>query len=56
MKDYETFVLLYDINTTSNLEVPYETYHAFDFDLLCDDEIINEFRFYKSDIYKLNRF
>ena len=51
--DAETFELLYDVNTSSNLDLPYEAYEKFDLDLLCDDECKSQFHFYKNYIYKL---
>ena len=36
--NYETFALLYDIDTSSNLDFPYGIYDTFDLDLICDDE------------------
>ena len=36
--NYETFALLYDIDTSSNLDLPYGIYDTFDLDLICDDE------------------
>ena len=39
----EEFLLLYDLNRSTNLDLPYEYYDSFDFDL-------SEFRFRKQDI------
>ena len=51
--DEETFALLYDINSSGNLDLPYDNYEKFDLDNLCDDESKSEFRFYKNDIFHL---
>ena len=47
----EEFLLLYDLNKSSNLELPYWSYDQFDLDLLTDDECKSEFRFHKKDVY-----
>ena len=49
----EEFLLLYYLNKSSNLELPYWSYDQFDLDLLTDDECQSEFRFYKRDVYLL---
>ena len=49
----EEFALLYDINKSKNLDLPYQCYDTFDLDMLCDDECSNEFRFLKNDIFML---
>ena len=49
----EEFLLLYDLNKSSNLELPYWSYDHFDLDLITDDECKSEFRFYKRDVYFL---
>ena len=41
----EERLLLYDLNKSSNLELPYWSYDQFDLDLLNDDECKPEFRF-----------
>lgn len=48
----EERLLLYDLNKSSNLELPYAywSYDQFDLDLLNDDECKPEFRFYKRDV------
>ena len=51
--DEETFAFLYDINSSGNLDLPYDNYEKFDLDNLCDDESKSEFRFYKNDIFHL---
>ena len=38
-------LLFYDLNKSSNLELPYWSYDQFDLDLLNDDECKPEFRF-----------
>ena len=43
-------LLLYDLNKSNNLELPYWSYDQLDLDLLTDDESKSEFRFYKSDV------
>ena len=47
------FILLYDINTSSNLEFPYWKYPSFNLENISDAECTAEFRFLKSDVYKL---
>ena len=49
----EEFVLLYDLNSSRNLNIPYWQYPNFDLDNMQDDECISEFRFLKNDIYGL---
>ena len=49
----EEFVLLYDINKSVSPDLPYWTYEKFDLNLMTDDECRTEFRFYRSDIYRL---
>ena len=46
----EEFLLLYDINKSSNPDLPYDLYEFFDFDVLEEDECLSEFRFRKQDI------
>ena len=48
--DDEEFLLLYDIDTSPNLDLPYDLYERFDFDGLDDDECLSEFRFRKHDL------
>ena len=43
--DDEEFLLLFDINKSDNLDLPYKNYENFDLDLLEDDECVSEFRF-----------
>ena len=49
----EEFVLLYDINSSKNCDIPYWKYDSFDLDKMTDDECKAEFRFLKNDIYAL---
>ena len=51
--DYETFALLYELNKSTNLDLPYETYDEFCLDDLCDDQSKNNFRFFKNNIFRL---
>ena len=51
--DDTEFALLYDLNSSQNLEFPYWKYGRFDLDSMTDDECKAEFRFYKNDIYLL---
>ena len=46
----EELLLLYDLNRSDNLGLPYNSYPGFDFDDLEDDECLSEFRFYKNDL------
>lgn len=43
----EELLLLYDVNTSKNLDIPYWKYDKFDLDSLSDDECKSEFRFLK---------
>ena len=51
--DDEEFLLLYDINTSKSMDLPYWEYDNFDLDNLSDDECQAEFRFLKNDMYTL---
>ena len=51
--DDEEFVLLYDSNKSTNLDLPYWDYENFDLEKLNDDECKSEFRFEKNDVYTL---
>ena len=51
--DDEEFVALYDVNTSRNQDFPYWSYENFHLDSLSDDERKAEFRFLRSDIYRL---
>ena len=46
-------MLLEDINTSKNKELPYYNYVYFELDKLSDDECLVEFRFLKNDVYQL---
>ena len=48
--DDTEFALLYDLNSSENLEFPYWKYRRFDLDSMTDDECKAEFRFFKNDI------
>ena len=45
--------MLYNLNTSKNLDFPYWNYQQFDLENLSDEECKAEFRFYKSNIYFL---
>ena len=49
----EEFAVLYDLNTSKNLDFPYWKYESFDLDTFTDAECISEFRFYRNDVYRL---
>ena len=51
--DEDEFVLLYDLNTSKNLDFPYDDYGRFDFDEMDDSECLAEFRVKKRDIADL---
>lgn len=51
--DDEEMLLLYDLNASKNLDIPYWKYDKFELDSLSDDECKSEFRFLKHDIYAL---
>ena len=51
--DEEEFCLLFDLNTSSNLDYPYWNYEYFELDNLTDPECIAELRFLKNDVYRL---
>ena len=48
--DDEEFLLLYDMNMSNNLDLPYEAYEQFRLENLEDDECVSEFRFRKNDL------
>jgi len=52
--DVKECMLLYDINTPKNPDIPYWRYEPFDLDQMTDDECKTEFRFYRNDIYELS--
>ena len=43
-------LLLYDLNRSDNVDLPYNSYPGFDFDDLENDECLSEFRFYKNEL------
>ena len=47
------FLVLYDLNTSNNLDLPYWKYNHFDLDKLTDSECQAQFHFLKNDIYLL---
>ena len=48
--DDDECLLLYDLNRSKNLHLPYHSYEKFDLDSLSEDECKSEFRFDKRDI------
>ena len=54
MIDATECLLLYDVNSPNNLDIPYWSYERFDLDLMTDNECKTEFSCYKNDIYKLS--
>ena len=46
----EELLLLYDINRSNNLDLPYNSYPGFDFNDLEDNECLSEFHLYKNDL------
>ena len=51
--DEEEVLLLSEVNTSKNLDIPFWKYDKLDLDSLTDDECKSEFRFLKNDIYGL---
>ena len=51
--DDDEYLLLYELNRSKNLDLPYHSYEKFDLDSLFEDECKREFRFDKRDIYRL---
>lgn len=51
--DDEEMLLLYDLNRSKNLDIPYWKYEKFELDSLSDEECKSEFRFLKHNIYTL---
>lgn len=49
--DDEEFLLLYDINISKSLDLPYWQYPNFELDDLSNNEWKSELRFSKNDIY-----
>jgi len=54
MIDAAESLLLYEVNSPKNPNIPYWSYERFDLDLMTDDECKTEFGFYKNDIYELS--
>ena len=50
----EDLVLLYDLNTSKNINLPYWSYKEFDLDTLRDNECRSEFRFLENNNYHLS--
>ena len=50
MIDDEEFLLLYDLNKSNNLDLTYDAYESFDFDVLKEDECLLKFCFQEHDI------
>ena len=48
--DEDEFLLLWDLNTSKNLDFPYEDYGRFDLDEMDDSECLAEFRVKKRDL------
>ena len=46
-------LLLYDLNRSDNVDLPYNSYPVFDSNDLEDDECLSEFRFYRNDLLLL---
>ena len=46
----EELLLLYDLNRSDNVDLPYNSHPGFDFDDFEDDECLSEFRLYKNDL------
>ena len=46
----EDELLLYDVNTSKNADVPYESYGKFDLNDMDDSRCLSEFCFHKSDL------
>jgi hypothetical protein len=51
--DDEEFALLYDATKPKSHRVPFWRYQSFDIDKMTDDECLEEFRFFRNDIYNL---
>ena len=49
----EELLLLYDVNRSSNLDLPYDNYPPFDLEDMEDDECLAEFRVRKNDLPRL---
>ena len=46
----EDWLLIYDLNRSTNLDFPYEQYPLFDLDDMQNDECLTEVRFHKNDL------
>ena len=51
--DDDQCLLLYKLNRSKNLDLPYHNYEKFDLDSVSEDECKSEFKFDKRDIYRL---
>ena len=51
--DDDKCLLLYDLNRSKNLDLPYHSYKKIDLDSLSEDECKSEYRFHKRDTYRL---
>ena len=51
----EDKLLLYDVNTFKNADVPYESYGKFDLNDMDDSQCLSDFCFHKSDLLILLR-
>ena len=49
----DEFLLLYNLNFSKNLDLPYWGYGPFNLDQLSDNECQAELKFYKNDVYAL---
>ena len=49
----EDKLLLYDVNTSKNADVPYESYGKFDLNDMHDSQCLSDFCFHKSDLLVL---
>ena len=46
----DEYILLYDLNTSKNLDLPFDAYNRFDLDDMEDSECVAEFRVHKHDL------
>ena len=51
--DDEELLLLFDVNRSTNLDLPYWSYESFDLDSWSEDECKSELRFFSADIKTL---
>lgn len=49
----QEYALLYNINKSRNLDLPYWQYDKFDLDQMCNNECKSEFYVLENDIYRL---